>query len=78
MIHVQIDVGDSKSTARAAEALKEAGVTGQLDCLVNNAGVLHNGWTQQDWDATMTTNVRGAARSPGLESAALGRRASKR
>lgn len=32
-----------------------------IDVFVNNAGILHNGWTQEEWDATMATNVYGAA-----------------
>lgn len=56
---MQIDCGDSRSTGRAAEALRGVGVSA-IDVLVNNAGVLHDGWTQAEWDATMETNVRGA------------------
>lgn len=58
-MHVQIDMADSASTGRAAEVLKEAGIS-SLDVLLNNAGILRETWSKADWDATFATNVRGA------------------
>jgi 3-oxoacyl-[acyl-carrier protein] reductase len=54
------DVGDPDQASRAAYELIRA--LGQIDVLVNNAGVLIakpiEELTLEDWDSTMTTNVR--------------------
>lgn len=54
------DVGDAAQAARAAEQIAMA--IGEIGVLVNNAGVLiarpFEEMTLEDWDATMTTNVR--------------------
>jgi len=54
------DVGDPAQAARAAEQIAIA--IGEIGVLVNNAGVLiarpFEEMTLEDWDATMTTNVR--------------------
>ena len=54
------DVGDPDQAVRAADELIRA--LGQIDVLVNNAGVLIakplEELTLEDWDSTMTTNVR--------------------
>lgn len=54
------DVGDAAQAARAAEQIATA--IGEIGVLVNNAGVLiarpFEEMTLEDWDATMTTNVR--------------------
>jgi 3-oxoacyl-[acyl-carrier protein] reductase len=54
------DVGDPAQAARAAEQIATA--IGEVGVLVNNAGVLiarpFEEMTLEDWDATMTTNVR--------------------
>jgi len=55
------DVGDAADAARAAEEIAMA--IGEIGVLVNNAGVLiarpFDELTVEDWDVTMTTNVRG-------------------
>jgi 3-oxoacyl-[acyl-carrier protein] reductase len=54
------DVGDPEQVARAVPAL--TGVLGEIDLLVNNAGVLiarpFEELSLEDWDATMATNLR--------------------
>jgi 3-oxoacyl-[acyl-carrier protein] reductase len=54
------DVGQPDQTARAVEAL--IGTLGEIDVLVNNAGVLiakpFEELSLDDWDTTMSTNVR--------------------
>jgi 3-oxoacyl-[acyl-carrier protein] reductase len=54
------DVGDPAESARAVEQITAA--IGDIGVLVNNAGVLiarpFEELTLEDWDATMTTNVR--------------------
>jgi len=54
------DVGDADQTAHMIEEI--TGVLGQIEVLINNAGVLiarpFEELTLEDWDATMCTNVR--------------------
>jgi 3-oxoacyl-[acyl-carrier protein] reductase len=54
------DVGDPEQVARAVPAL--TGILGEIDLLVNNAGVLiarpFEELSLEDWDATMATNLR--------------------
>ena len=54
------DVGDPEQAARAAQHIATA--IGEIGVLVNNAGVLiarpFEDMTLEDWDVTMTTNVR--------------------
>ena len=57
-----VDVADSKAVAAAGEKiLTEAG---RVDILVNNAGVTKDGllmrMSEEDWDAVINTNLRGA------------------
>jgi 3-oxoacyl-[acyl-carrier protein] reductase len=57
-----VDVSDSAAVAAAAEEiLKEAG---RIDILVNNAGVTRDGllmrMSDEDWDAVINTNLKGA------------------
>jgi 3-oxoacyl-[acyl-carrier protein] reductase len=55
------DVGDAADAERAAKEIAMA--IGEIGVLVNNAGVLiarpFDELTVEDWDVTMTTNVRG-------------------
>jgi 3-oxoacyl-[acyl-carrier protein] reductase len=54
------DVGDADQTVRMIEEI--TGILGQIDVLINNAGILiarpFEELTLEDWDATMSTNVR--------------------
>ena len=57
-----VDVADAKAVAAVGEKiLAEAG---RVDVLVNNAGVTRDGllmrMTEEDWDAVLDTNVKGA------------------
>jgi 3-oxoacyl-[acyl-carrier protein] reductase len=57
-----VDVSDPKAVGQTAEViLKEAG---KVDILVNNAGVTRDGllmrMSDEDWDAVLNTNLRGA------------------
>jgi 3-oxoacyl-[acyl-carrier protein] reductase len=57
-----VDVAEPKAVAAAAEKiLAEAG---RIDILVNNAGVTRDGllmrMSEEDWDAVLNTNLRGA------------------
>jgi 3-oxoacyl-[acyl-carrier protein] reductase len=57
-----VDVADSNAVAAAGEKiLAEAG---KVDILVNNAGVTKDGllmrMSEQDWDAVLNTNLKGA------------------
>ena len=57
-----VDVADSKSVSAAAE--KILADTGRVDILVNNAGITRDGllmrMSDEDWDAVMNTNLKGA------------------
>lgn len=57
-----VDVADSKAVAIAAEKIVED--AGRVDILVNNAGVTRDGllmrMSEEDWDAVLNTNLRGA------------------
>lgn len=57
-----VDVADPKAVAEAAE--KIMGETARIDILVNNAGVTRDGllmrMSEEDWDAVLNTNLRGA------------------
>ena len=59
---VAVDVADAKAVAAAAE--KILADTGRADILVNNAGITRDGllmrMSEEDWDAVMDTNVKGA------------------
>jgi 3-oxoacyl-[acyl-carrier protein] reductase len=54
------DVGDADQTVRMIEEI--TGILGQIDVLINNAGILiarpFEELTLEEWDATMSTNVR--------------------
>ena len=57
-----VDVADPKAVAEAGE--KIVGETMRVDILVNNAGVTKDGllmrMSEEDWDAVLNTNLRGA------------------
>lgn len=57
-----VNVADAKAVAAAAE--KILGDAGRIDILVNNAGVTRDGllmrMSEEDWDAVLNTNLRGA------------------
>lgn len=57
-----VDVADPKAVATAAE--KILADAGRVDILVNNAGVTRDGllmrMSEEDWDAVLNTNLRGA------------------
>jgi 3-oxoacyl-[acyl-carrier protein] reductase len=57
-----VDVADPKAVAEAGE--KITGETTRIDVLVNNAGVTRDGllmrMSEEDWDAVLNTNLRGA------------------
>jgi 3-oxoacyl-[acyl-carrier protein] reductase len=57
-----VDVSDTKAVAEAAE--KMLAEAGRVDILVNNAGVTRDGllmrMSDEDWDAVLDTNLKGA------------------
>ena len=57
-----VDVSDGKAVAEAAEKILSD--TGRVDILVNNAGVTRDGlvmrMSDEDWDAVLNTNLKGA------------------
>jgi 3-oxoacyl-[acyl-carrier protein] reductase len=57
-----VDVADPAAVATAATGLLAE--TGRVDILVNNAGVTRDGllmrMSEEDWDAVLNTNLRGA------------------
>ena len=57
-----VDVADAKAVADCGERI--LGETGRVDILVNNAGVTRDGllmrMSEQDWDAVLDTNLKGA------------------
>ena len=57
-----VDVADPKAVAEAGE--KIMGEAARIDILVNNAGVTRDGllmrMSEEDWDAVLNTNLRGA------------------
>ena len=57
-----VDVSNGQAVQEAADALLAE--TGRVDILVNNAGVTRDGllmrMRDEDWDAVMNTNLRGA------------------
>jgi 3-oxoacyl-[acyl-carrier protein] reductase len=57
-----VDVADSAAVMAAAEQILEE--TGRVDILVNNAGITRDGLlmrlSEEDWDAVLTTNLKGA------------------
>jgi 3-oxoacyl-[acyl-carrier protein] reductase len=57
-----VDVADAKAVAAAAEKILTD--AGRVDILVNNAGVTKDGllmrMSEEDWDAVMNTNLKGA------------------
>src|SRR3989441_910330 len=57
-----VDVKDAKAVADCGERI--LGETGRVDILVNNAGVTRDGllmrMSEQDWDAVLDTNLKGA------------------
>ena len=57
-----VDVSDAKAVAAAGEAILS--VAGRVDILVNNAGVTRDGllmrMSEEDWDAVLDTNLKGA------------------
>jgi len=57
-----VDVADSSAVNTAADSILKA--TGKVDILVNNAGVTRDGllmrMSDQDWDAVLDTNLKGA------------------
>ncbi|HXI51515.1 MAG TPA: 3-oxoacyl-[acyl-carrier-protein] reductase [Candidatus Saccharimonadales bacterium] len=59
---VAVDVADAKAVAAAGD--KILGDTGRVDILVNNAGITRDGllmrMSEEDWDAVLDTNLKGA------------------
>src|SRR3954447_130428 len=59
---IAVDVSDSNAVTAAAE--KILADAGRVDILVNNAGVTKDGllmrMSEEDWDAVLNTNLRGA------------------
>jgi 3-oxoacyl-[acyl-carrier protein] reductase len=57
-----VDVADSKAVAAAAQKIADG--AGRVDILVNNAGITRDGllmrMSEEDWDAVMNTNLKGA------------------
>lgn len=57
-----VDVADPRAVSDAAEKILSE--TSRVDVLVNNAGVTRDGlimrMSEQDWDAVLNTNLRGA------------------
>jgi 3-oxoacyl-[acyl-carrier protein] reductase len=57
-----VDVADAAAVAAAGEKILAA--AGRLDILVNNAGVTRDGllmrMSEEDWDAVLDTNLKGA------------------
>jgi len=57
-----VDVADPKAVAASAE--KILADAGRIDILINNAGVTRDGllmrMSEEDWDAVLNTNLRGA------------------
>jgi 3-oxoacyl-[acyl-carrier protein] reductase len=57
-----VDVGDSSSVEAAAERILAG--AGRVDILVNNAGVVRDNlllrMSEQEWDAVLNTNLKGA------------------
>jgi 3-oxoacyl-[acyl-carrier protein] reductase len=57
-----VDVADPKAVAETGERI--VGETTRVDILVNNAGVTRDGllmrMSEEDWDAVLNTNLRGA------------------
>ncbi|CAE7193316.1 SDR2b [Symbiodinium sp. CCMP2592] len=55
---VHLDVSDGSSVSSLPERLKTLGVS-KLSLLVNNAGVMYDGWSRENWENHWTTNVVG-------------------
>ena len=57
-----VDVADAKAVASAGEKIMTE--TGRVDILVNNAGITRDGlvmrMSEEDWDAVLDTNLKGA------------------
>jgi 3-oxoacyl-[acyl-carrier protein] reductase len=57
-----VDVADATAVAGAAESI--LATTGRVDSLVNNAGITRDGllmrMSDEDWDAVLNTNLKGA------------------
>jgi 3-oxoacyl-[acyl-carrier protein] reductase len=57
-----VDVSDSAAVTSAAEKILQQ--TGKVDILVNNAGITRDGlimrMSEEDWDAVLSTNLKGA------------------
>ncbi|CAE7539549.1 Cbr3 [Symbiodinium sp. CCMP2456] len=55
---VHLDVSDGSSVSSLPDRLKTLGVS-KLSLLVNNAGVMYDGWSRENWENHWTTNVVG-------------------
>ena len=59
---VAVDVADAKAVAAAGDKILRD--TGRVDILVNNAGITRDGllmrMSEEDWDAVLDTNLKGA------------------
>lgn len=59
---IQVDVTKTESVTKAIDEV--AAEDGKIDILVNNAGITRDGlvikMTEQDWDAVLSTNLKGA------------------
>ncbi len=77
---VELDVTDARQVEQVVGLIEEQ--HGRLDVLVNNAGILRDGWlqklTDEDWGAVLATNLTGAfhccrAAAPGMRRREYGR-----
>ncbi|CAE7236484.1 Cbr3 [Symbiodinium natans] len=55
---VHLDVGDATSVSSLPARLQTSGVS-RLNLLVNNAGVMYDGWSRENWERHWSTNVAG-------------------
>jgi len=59
IVPLELDVCDQASIKHFADELPRACAPALLSVLVNNAAVVHEGWTQESYEKTVRTNVDG-------------------